>query len=115
MFLGSARIPNYTLGTRSRRRTHVVYPAMLTEIYIEALLVDEELADQVWEAWDASNVKSCPIVQLRSRFLIVSNRRICHRTETASHFSTAGNFFVIGITALNVNQCKYSTVSFVTN
>jgi len=27
---------------------------MLTEIYIEALLVDEELADQVREAWDAS-------------------------------------------------------------
>ena len=26
---------------------------MLTELYIEALLVDEELADQVWEAWDA--------------------------------------------------------------
>ncbi len=26
---------------------------MLTEAYIEALLVDEELADQVWEAWDA--------------------------------------------------------------
>ena len=25
---------------------------MLTEIYIETLLVDEELADQVWEAWD---------------------------------------------------------------
>ena len=25
---------------------------MLTEIYIEALSVDEELADQVWEAWD---------------------------------------------------------------
>ena len=24
---------------------------MLTEIYIEALLVDEEMADQVWEAW----------------------------------------------------------------
>ena len=24
---------------------------MLTKIYIEALLVDEELADQVWEAW----------------------------------------------------------------
>ncbi len=26
---------------------------MLTEIYIEALLVAEELADQVWKAWDA--------------------------------------------------------------
>ncbi len=25
---------------------------MLIEIYIEALLVDEELADQVWEAWE---------------------------------------------------------------
>jgi len=29
---------------------------MLTEIYIEALLVDEELADQVWAAWDAENL-----------------------------------------------------------
>ena len=26
---------------------------MLIEAYIEALLVDEELADQVWEAWNA--------------------------------------------------------------
>ncbi len=24
---------------------------MLTEIYIEALLVDEDLADQVWQLW----------------------------------------------------------------
>ena len=30
--------------------------AMLTEIYIEALLVDEELADQVWEAWDKGKI-----------------------------------------------------------
>ncbi len=29
---------------------------MLTEIYIEALLVDEEMADQVWEAWDAGEI-----------------------------------------------------------
>ena len=27
---------------------------MLTEIYIEAL--DEELADQVWEAWDVGEI-----------------------------------------------------------
>ena len=27
---------------------------MLTEIYIEAF--DEELADQVWEAWDAGEI-----------------------------------------------------------
>jgi hypothetical protein len=29
-------------------------PEMLTEIYIEAF--DEELADQVWEAWDAGKI-----------------------------------------------------------
>ena len=29
---------------------------MLTEIYIEALLVDEELADQVWGAWDRGEI-----------------------------------------------------------
>ena len=29
---------------------------MLTRFYIEALLVDEELADQVWEAWDAGEI-----------------------------------------------------------
>ena len=29
---------------------------MLTEIYIEALLVNEELADQVWEAWDKGEI-----------------------------------------------------------
>jgi len=29
---------------------------MLTEIYIEALLVDEELADQVWEVWDVGEI-----------------------------------------------------------
>ncbi len=29
---------------------------MLTRIYIEALLVDEELADQVWEAWDKGEI-----------------------------------------------------------
>ena len=31
---------------------------MLTEIYIEALLVDEELADLVLEAWDRGQINS---------------------------------------------------------
>ena len=26
---------------------------MFTELYIEALLADEDLADQVWELWNA--------------------------------------------------------------
>ena len=30
---------------------------MLTEIYISALLIDEELADQVWEAWDKEDIE----------------------------------------------------------
>ncbi len=29
---------------------------MLTEIYIEPLLADEELADQVWEAWNVGKI-----------------------------------------------------------
>ena len=29
---------------------------MLTEIYIEALLVDEDLADRVWELWDEGEI-----------------------------------------------------------
>jgi len=29
---------------------------MLTRLYIEALLVDEDLADQVWEAWDKGEI-----------------------------------------------------------
>ena len=35
---------------------------MLTEIYIEALLIDEELADQVWEAWDAEKIDNAGAV-----------------------------------------------------
>jgi len=29
---------------------------MLTEIYIEALFVDKDLADQVWEVWDKGEI-----------------------------------------------------------
>jgi len=31
---------------------------MLTEIYIAALLVDEDLADEVWEALDAGEIST---------------------------------------------------------
>ncbi len=29
---------------------------MLTEIYIEALLVDQAAADEVWETWDKGEI-----------------------------------------------------------
>ncbi len=32
---------------------------MLTRLYIQALLVDERMADQVWEAWDAREIDDC--------------------------------------------------------
>ncbi len=32
---------------------------MLTRLYIEALLVDEEAADAVWEAWNAVELSDC--------------------------------------------------------
>ena len=32
---------------------------MLTETYIEALLVDEELADQVWDAGEIDDLAAC--------------------------------------------------------
>jgi len=31
---------------------------MLTRLYIEALLVDAEAADWVWEAWDAGEISA---------------------------------------------------------
>lgn len=33
---------------------------MLTELYIEALLVDKEAADMAWEAWNAGLIPDEP-------------------------------------------------------
>jgi len=49
---------------------------MLTEIYIEALLVDEELADQVWEAWDAGEIDDRTVW-----WLIVTDREAVYDTN----------------------------------
>ena len=43
---------------------------MLTEIYIEALLVDEEVADQIWEAWDKGEIAD---LMAMLAWLLVSN------------------------------------------
>jgi hypothetical protein len=60
MFLHSARIPNHTLQRRLAPVHSPYLPghsqAMLTKIYIEALLVDEELGDQVWNEWNAQTL-----------------------------------------------------------
>lgn len=39
------------MAVAARIRT-IQHQAMLTRIYVSALLVDEDLADQVWDLWD---------------------------------------------------------------
>jgi len=46
---------------------------MLTELYIEALLVDKELAVLVWEAWDAGLVTDEVAVFAWSRLATVGS------------------------------------------
>ncbi len=53
---------------------------MLTEIYIEALLVDEELADQVWEAWDGGEIDDRVACILRIVIAVMNVRRRPERT-----------------------------------
>jgi len=54
---------------------------MLTEIYIEALLADEDLADQVWELWDAAYILdevvawAWSLIQVEAIQEIVASRR----------------------------------------
>jgi hypothetical protein len=61
----------YCLQIHGDGRLSANHPqAMLTEIYIEALLVDEELADQVWEAWDAGSVTDAH-AELMWRLIVV--------------------------------------------
>ena len=52
---------------------------MLTELYIEALLVDEELADMVWEAWGAGEIDD----KLAAIAWLLMSGRECGPTVTA--------------------------------
>ena len=49
---------------------------MLTEIYIEALLVDEELADQIWDVWDQGKSAILLLLGLGGRLL-----RLCWKVR----------------------------------
>jgi hypothetical protein len=53
-------------------RGHLPEPAsVLTEIYIEALLVDEELADQVWAIWDKGEIDD-QVAFISSRLFVLT-------------------------------------------
>ena len=49
---------------------------MLTEAYIDALLVDEELADQVWYAWDRGLVDDALATIVWLVIAIISVKRL---------------------------------------
>ncbi len=59
---------------------------MLTEIYIEALLVDEELADQVWQAWDVGEVSDLTACLAWIMIASVVLRVIQHFSFLDGHF-----------------------------
>ena len=58
---------------------------MLTEIYIEALLVDAELADQVWEAWDAGEIDDQTSYIAWLLIAVIRHRRNCGQHRLLYH------------------------------
>ena len=59
---------------------------MLTRLYIEALLVDPEAADQVWEAWDKGEISTYWAVWMWSR-VVASG---CFTPEAATQVLESG-------------------------
>jgi len=41
---------------------------MLTRLYVEALMANKELADQVWEAWNKGEIDDCVAAVLWLQF-----------------------------------------------
>ena len=54
---------------------------MLTEAYLGALLVDEELADLVWELWDQGEMDNELVTITWSLIAISFEKRPCHRDQ----------------------------------
>ncbi len=59
---------------------------MITEIYVEALLVDEGLADQVWEAWDKGEIDDL------MAWGIIANNPFRHVAPLSLRSGSAGMF-----------------------
>ena len=60
---------------------------MLSEMYIAALQVDENLADQVWEAWDKGEISDFWVAWL---WWAIADSPACSSTNSrADHLSRA--------------------------
>ncbi len=67
---------------------------MLTEIYIEALLVDEELADQVWAAWSVGEIDD--LIALRAwPWIVVSGTHKLRPPAPPQIWIGASTFFAV--------------------
>ena len=77
---------------------------MLTEIYIEALLVDASLADHVWEAWDEGlmNDAGTCIAWLK----IVESDSAADRDMTSAGTPRGGSRFYIDLLGPRVSGPK---------
>lgn len=76
---------------------------MVTELYIEAPLVDEDLADQVWEAWDRGEIDDQVAALAWTLLIVSSTNRLLAKVPVStiiilievSISSTPGNPFVM--------------------
>ncbi len=78
---------------------------MLTEIYIEALLVDKEQADQVWEAWDAGEIDD---LSAWTAWLIVALR--CNSSNPYRHSLITFRQAAFAGTGQSIVSAKLTTV-----
>ncbi len=62
---------------------------MLSQPYIDALLVDEEAADQVWEAWDKGEIDNGTA---HLAWGIIANNPFRHVAPLSLHSGSAGMF-----------------------
>ena len=54
---------------------------MLVNLYVDALLADEALADQVWEQWNAGLITDEMVaLAWRNLVILMSDRQICEDT-----------------------------------
>ena len=59
---------------------------MRTEAYIEALLIDEELADLVWELWDVGLIEDELVTTIWLLIAISSAEYLCRKGQSrATH------------------------------
>ena len=84
---------------------------MLVEIYIEALLVDQEAADEIWEAWDSGESSDFWAAVAWWSLVMVAARE---RPDLAGHYISffAANKFLHKFPTFTPGISRASTASW---